>query len=99
MRSPTSQAPAMPESSNTLSPTDCLLRFVTPWFTNELNNRKGRPQAARISKLSTANWVLSTAYRPAPAAFAAGIIPAIFILSIRFSTFSMLAPVSTHAST
>jgi hypothetical protein len=41
----------------------------------------------------------TASYRPAPAAAAAGIMPAIFMPSMRVSTASMLDPVSMQAST
>jgi len=48
---------------------------------------------------TTENYPLTTAPPYFPAAAPALIIPAISIPSIRASTFSMLAPVSVHAST
>ena len=76
----------------------CLFRgaFGSTWshlLTTLMPNEKG--QHSRPSK----NPNPSESYRPAPAAAAAGIIPAIFIPSMRVNTDSMLDPVSTHAST
>jgi len=60
---------------------------------------KGGRKAAFTLKLATEYWVLGTDYRPATAAAAFGATPPRFMLSILFSTDSMLVPVSTHAST
>ena len=60
---------------------------------------KGGRKAAFPLTLATEYWVLGTDYRPATAAAAFGATPPRFMLSILFSTDSMLVPVSTHAST
>jgi len=64
---------------------------------------KGRQTTAAPPHTRQLGTSLGTnSYRRAPAAAdlaTAGIIPAIFMLSMRFRIFSMLAPVSTHAST
>src|SRR5208283_225852 len=63
--------------------------------TRPTKNEEGRPIGPPFK-----NWKRATGYYlPAPAAAAAGIIPAIFMPSIRVSTASRLAPVSVQAST
>ena len=57
-----------------------------------------KKKAAAMPPLPRTENLLSP-YRPAAAPAAIGIIPAIFIPSIRARTFSTLAPVSVHAST
>ena len=64
--------------------------------------KKGGNEDAALMSTTGYNGFDTKSYRPAAAAadFAtAGIMPAIFMLSIRFRIFSVLAPVSTHAST
>jgi hypothetical protein len=67
-----------------------LVSSAVKLFAQKGRRPKGRP-------CNTEYWILL--YRPAAAPAAAGIIPAIFIPSIRASTVSRLAPVSVHAST
>ncbi len=54
---------------------------------------------AHRGRMFTGTSKPTASYRPAPAAAAAGIMPAIFMPSMRVSTASMLDPVSTQAST
>ena len=83
-----------------------LVRLIRPSSGANVPNAEGESKraASNAALMSTTGYEAfgTKSYRPAPAAadFAtAGIIPAIFMLSIRLRIFSVLAPVSTHAST
>jgi hypothetical protein len=105
--------PAINGSKNSNAPTSYPRRFVTSkipparYLLLATATKKKRrpvkpprqPKARNRKPKARSRKPEAGRYFPAVAPVAAGIMPAIFIPSIRASTFSTLAPVSVHAST